>query len=182
MTIEFARTRREGSPLPGDPAPYFLGRDEGERAHLFDSLVTVKLSAEETQGQFGVFTLEAPRGDTIPAHSHDDVHEIFYLESGLIRVWIRAADGDVMERLLEPGEFGYVPAGLAHTFRVEADDTRIFGVCSGGFERFFAAAGTPTDSAELPWPPYVPPMEQLMAAGEAFHNRFLPHLRLDEPS
>jgi quercetin 2,3-dioxygenase len=182
MTIEFARTRREGSPLPGEPAPYFLGRDEGERAHLFDSLVTVKLSAEETRGQFGVFTLEAPRGETIPAHLHDDVHEIFYLESGLIRVWIRAADGDIVERALEPGEFGYVPAGLAHTFRVEADNTRIVGVCSGGFERFFAAAGAPTEAAELPHPPYVPPMEQLMAAGEAFHNRFLPHLRLDEPS
>jgi quercetin 2,3-dioxygenase len=182
MTIEFAKTRREGSPLPGEPAPYFLGRDEGEGAHLFDSLVTVKLSAEETQGQFGVFTLEAPRGDTIPVHSHDDVHEIFYLESGLIRVWIMAADGDVKERVLEPGEFGYVPAGLAHTFRVEADDTRIVGVCSGGFERFFAAAGKPTDSGALPHPPYVPPMEQLMAAGEAFHNRFMPHLRLDDPS
>ena len=182
MTIEFARTRREDSPLPGEPAPFFLGRDEGEHAHLFDSLVTVKLSAEETQGQFGVFTLEAPRGDTIPAHSHDDVHEIFYVESGLIRVWIRATDGEVLERQLAPGDFGYVPAGLAHTFRVEEHDTRIVGVCTGGFERFFAAAGRPADSPELPAPPYVPPMEQLMDAGEAFDNRFLPHLRLDEPS
>jgi quercetin 2,3-dioxygenase len=181
MTIEFA-TRPSGSPLPGEPAPYFLGRDEGEHAHLFDSLVTVKLSAEETQGQFGVFTLEAPIGDMIPAHYHDDVHEIFYVESGLVRVWIRAADGEVLERRLEPGEFGYVPAGLAHTFRVEADQTRIVGVSSGGFERFFAAAGRPADGPGLPHPPYVPPMEQLMAAGEAFHNRFLPQLRLDEPS
>ncbi len=182
MTIEFARTRRPGSLLPGEPAPYFLGREEGEHAHLFDSLVTVKLSAQETQGQFGVFTLEAPRGDTIPAHAHDDVHEIFYLESGLIRVWIRAADGEVLERRLEPGDFGYVPAGLAHTFRVEADHTRVVGVCSGGFERFFAAAGRPADAPELPVPPYVPSMEQLMAAGDAFANRFMPQLRLDEPS
>jgi quercetin 2,3-dioxygenase len=179
MTIEFA-TRPEGSPLPGEPAPYYLGTDEGEHAHLFDSLVSVKLSAQETGGQFGVFTLEAPQGDTIPAHTHADVHEIFYVVSGLARVWIQAAPGDVRERLLEPGDFGYVPAGLAHTFRVEADGTKLLGVCSGGFERFFAAAGRPAPGAELPQPPYVPPMEQLLAAGDAFHNQFLPHLRLDE--
>ena len=61
--------------MPGAPQHFFLGNDEGEFAHLFDSLVTVKLTGDETDGQFGVFTLEAPKGDTIPAHAHDDVHE-----------------------------------------------------------------------------------------------------------
>jgi hypothetical protein len=48
--------------LPGKPVPYFLEAGEGERTHLFDQLFTVLLSGDETDGQFGVFTMEAPRG------------------------------------------------------------------------------------------------------------------------
>ncbi len=72
MTAEFFA-------LPGKPVPYFLAAGEGERSHLFDQLFTVLLSADETDGQFGVFTMEAPRGDAIPVHSHADVHEIFFV-------------------------------------------------------------------------------------------------------
>jgi quercetin 2,3-dioxygenase len=152
MTAEFAKAGAERFTLPGEPLPFFLreGEGEGERAHLFDSLVTVLLSKDETEGQFGVFTLAAPRGEAIPTHTHADVHEIFFVLGGQARVWIQDAEGERLERLLGPGDFGYVPAGLAHTFRVEADDTRILGVCTGGFERFFAAAGTHTDSRALP--------------------------------
>jgi quercetin 2,3-dioxygenase len=179
MTAEFAKTGAEGLTLPGAPLPFFLQEGEGERAHLFDSLVTVLLSKDETEGQFGVFTLAAPRGEAIPTHTHAGVHEIFFVLGGRARVWIQDAEGERLERLLGPGDFGYVPAGLPHTFRVEADDTRILGVCTGGFERFFAAAGTRTDSRALPRPPYVPSPEHLRAAGQEFGNEFRFDLRLD---
>ena len=48
--------------LPGAPEPYFLQSGDGERSVVFDSLITVLLSEQETQGQFGVFTFEAPAG------------------------------------------------------------------------------------------------------------------------
>jgi quercetin 2,3-dioxygenase len=179
MTAEFAKAGAERFTLPGEPLPFFLQEGEGERAHLFDSLVTVLLSKDETEGQFGVFTLAAPRGEAIPTHTHADVHEIFFVLNGQARVWIQDAEGERLERLLGPGDFGYVPAGLPHTFRVEADDTRILGVCTGGFERFFAAAGTRTDSRALPRPPYVPSAEHLAAAGREFGNEFRFDLRLD---
>ncbi|GII01539.1 quercetin 2,3-dioxygenase [Planobispora takensis] len=179
MTAQFAQPGARGFSLPGEPVPFFLEAGEGERAHLFDSLVTVLLSKDETQGQFGVFTLAAPKGEAIPTHAHADVHEIFFVLGGRARVWIQDAAGERLERLLKPGDFGYVPAGLPHTFRVEADDTRILGVCTGGFERFFAAAGTRTDSFALPDPPYAPSPERLAAAGREFRNEFRFDLRLD---
>jgi quercetin 2,3-dioxygenase len=74
--------------LPGRPAPFFLAAGEGERAHLFDQLFTVLLSGDETEGQFGVFTMEAPQGRAIPVHAHDDVHEIFFVLDGRVRVAI----------------------------------------------------------------------------------------------
>lgn len=64
MTMEFT-TRRGASPLPGGPKPYFLAQGGGEKAILIDSLFTVLLSADETGGQFGVFTMDGPKGDAI---------------------------------------------------------------------------------------------------------------------
>jgi quercetin 2,3-dioxygenase len=177
MTAEFGTPYRP-IVLPGRPAPFFLAKGDGERSHLFDSLVTVLLSTDETAGQFGVFTLSAPAGEAIPTHAHAEVHEIFYVVDGAVRVWIETDDGERLERLLEPGDFGYCPAGLNHTFRVESAATML-GVCSAGFERFFGEAGRRTESRELPQPPYLPSPQQLGAAAAKYGNDFRFDLRLD---
>ena len=65
--------------LPGRPEPYFLKRGEGEHAMLFADLFTVLLTGDETEGQFGVFTSQAPRGQLIPAHAHHRTNEVFYI-------------------------------------------------------------------------------------------------------
>ncbi|TQJ56560.1 quercetin 2,3-dioxygenase [Streptomyces sp. NBC_00080] len=178
MTAEFAQSGgAKRLALPGKPVPFFLEAGEGERSHLFDALITVLLSKDETGGRFGLFTYAAPKGDAIPTHSHADVHETFYLLSGRARVWIQDGDGETHEKLLKPGDFGYVPAGCLHTFRVEADDTKIMGASSGGFERFFGEAGTRTDSPELPNPPYIPSHEQLARVAREHRQEFRFDLR-----
>jgi len=180
MTAEFATRHAEGErfALPGRPVPYFLEAGEGERAHLFDQLFTVLLSGDETGGQFGVFTMEAPRGDAIPVHAHADVHEIFYVLDGKIRVVIEDTEGERHDKLLTTGDFGYVPAGLRHTFRVESHRARALGVNTGGFERFFAAAGERTDQRMPPGVPVVPSRDQLGAAAREYRNDFHLDVRL----
>lgn len=181
MTAEYVRQGDDGrTALPGRPVPYFLEAGEGERAQLFDSLVTVLLSGDETEGQFGVFTLEAPRGDTVPVHRHAAVHEIFFVLDGRIRVYVEDADGTRTDRLLTPGDFGYVPAGLRHTFRVESHRGKALGVNTGGFERFFAAAGERTNDRVPPLPHVVPGPERLAAAAEEYRNEFHFDVRLDD--
>jgi quercetin 2,3-dioxygenase len=180
MTAEFAPTRNDArSTLPGAPVPYFLDAGDGERAHLFDSLVTVLLSGDETEGQFGVFTLEAPRGEAVPVHSHAAVHEIFFVVDGRVRVFVQDTDGTRTDKLLTPGDFGYVPAGRLHTFRVESHRSKILGVNTGGFERFFAAAGTRTGSRVPPLPHHVPTPDRLGAAARQYGNDFHFDVRLD---
>nr|WP_185949413.1 hypothetical protein [Microbispora sp. KK1-11] len=44
--------------LPGAPEAFFLRRGEGERAMLFTDLFTVLLGGDETDGQFGIFTMD----------------------------------------------------------------------------------------------------------------------------
>src|SRR5918993_872991 len=133
MTMEFTAPR-SGSPLPGGPRPYFLSEGAGEKAIMIDSLFTVLLSADETDGQFGVFTMDGPKGDAIPPHSHGTHHEIFYVVRGGVTVFLNDEDGQRRVRELGPGDFGYVPAGIVHAYRVDEDHTRVLGVSTGGFE------------------------------------------------
>ncbi|GAA5037270.1 quercetin 2,3-dioxygenase [Thermocatellispora tengchongensis] len=170
----------EGGPqwrgiLPGAPEAYFLKRGEGEHAMLFTDLFTVLLSGDETEGQFGVFTSEAPAGKLIPAHVHRDTHETFYVMEGKVRVHVRDRDGTKRSRLLEPGDFGFVPAGLAHAYQVE-ERARMLGVATGGFERFFQHMGRPTDHATADQPPFVPDLPRMQAAAREHNMEFLPDL------
>jgi quercetin 2,3-dioxygenase len=179
MTFEFA-SRPHGSPLPGAPVPYFLSEGAGEHAVVIDSLATVLLSADETQGQFGMFTMDAPKGRAIPAHSHGTHHEIFYVVRGEITVFLDDQDGKRQVRELGPGDFGYVPAGIVHAYRVETDQTRILGVSTAGFERFFSVFGVPTEARTYPEQPLgLPPVERIIEAGRRFDTKFMPDYRLD---
>jgi quercetin 2,3-dioxygenase len=180
MTMEFTAARGD-SPLPGGPTPFFLSDGEGEKAVLIDSLFTVLLSADETDGQFGVFTADCPKGQAIPPHSHGTHHEIFYVVRGGVTVFLDDERGERQGRELGPGDFGYVPAGIVHAYRVEEDRTRVLGVSTGGFERFFQTLGEPTDATTYPATPLgLPPRERFIEAGQRFDTTFLPpSARLD---
>lgn len=156
--------------LPGRPVPFFLEDGDGERAKLFDSVVTVLLSADETEGQFGVFTTRQPKGDLIVAHSHEDVHEIFYVVEGAARVFLEHPDGRQESKLLRPGDFGYVPAGIVHSYRTEGEYNKILGVSTGGFERFFQALGDLTEERDVPTVPFVPSPDRMRQAFTRYRN------------
>jgi quercetin 2,3-dioxygenase len=156
--------------LPGAPEAFFLPRGEGERSVAFDSLTTVLLSAAETQNQFGLFLMEQPAGPKIPTHSHADVHETFYVIEGAITVYLEHRDGRQEKRRLEAGDFGFVPAGLIHTYEANAEYNKVLGACTAGFERFFQALGAPTDSYRLPDPPFIPSREHIIEAFRGYRN------------
>ena len=157
--------------LPGSPEAFFLKRGEGEHALLFTDLFTVLLSGDETQGQFGVFTSEAPKGQLIPAHKHHDTHETFYIVEGKVRVYVEDREGNKKSQLLEPGDFGYVPAGFAHAYQVE-ESARILGTATGGFERFFQQMGTPVDRPTTDQPPFIPDFPRMQAAAQTHNMEF----------
>ena len=175
MTFEYLTDRERGPQwqglLPGAPEAFFLRRGEGEHAKLFGDLFTVLVSGAETSGQFGVITSSSPAGDIIPTHAHADTHETFYVLDGQVRVFVQDRAGEKTSRLLEPGDFGFVPAGLAHAYRVE-QAARMLGVLSGGFERFFQQMGTPADSDADDQPPFIPDFPRMQAAAQAHRTQF----------
>lgn len=159
--------------LPGRPRPFFLSEGEGEHAKLFGDHFSVLLSGEETEGQFGMFVATCPVGDVIPAHAHADTHETFFVLEGKVRVYVQTEDGEKTSRLLLPGDFGFVPAGLTHAYRVE-EAGRMLGATTGGFERFFQHIGTPTDHVDPTSPPFVPEFPRMAAAAEQHRMQFQP--------
>jgi quercetin 2,3-dioxygenase len=162
--------------LPGAPRPFFLAKGEGEQAKLFTDTFTVLLSGDETEGQFGIFTAQCPVGDPIPTHAHAGTHETFFIVEGKVRVYVQAPDGEPTSRLLSEGDFGFVPAGALHAYRVEAP-ARILGVATGGFERFFQHMGTPTDAADGETPPFIPDLPRMQAAARDHDMEFRPEFR-----
>ncbi|MGY1693143.1 quercetin 2,3-dioxygenase [Geodermatophilus sp. SYSU D01105] len=165
--------------LPGKPEPYVLRRGEGEHAMLFTDLFTVLVSGDETEGQFGVIVSESPAGDVIPTHSHNATHETFYVLEGRVRLFFEDAAGTRTTKLLTAGDFGYVPAGVAHAYQIE-EAARMMGVLTGGFERFFQHMGTPTDSPTADQVPFVPDFPRMRAAAQQHDMQFMPDFRWDD--
>ena len=156
--------------LPGKPEPFFLDAGDGERSIVFDQLFTVLLSQDETGGQFGAFTMEARKGQLIPAHSHVKDHETFYVVEGSLKLFLEDHEGNQVSRVLNEGDFAFVPATYLHAFRVDAPYVKVFGACTAGFERFFHALGKPTDDKGAPEVPFIPSQEQMIGAFQTFGN------------
>jgi quercetin 2,3-dioxygenase len=119
-------------------------------------------------------------GDIIPTHSHDETHETFYLPEGKLRLFFVDEQGSKTSRLLLPGDFGYVPAGTPHAYRVE-EASRILGVMTGGFERFFQHIGTATDHPTRDQPPFIPDLPRMKAAAQQHRMQFMPDYQWPEP-
>lgn len=159
--------------LPGKPVTYFLGKGEGEHAKLFGDTFSVLLSCDETGGQFGIFTATCRVGDIIPTHVHADTHETFVILDGQVRVLVQLPDGQQVSRLLEQGDFGFVPAGLRHAYRVE-QAAHMMGVASAGCEWCFQQMGTPPDTIDRDPPPFIPDFPRMQAATGAHRMEVRP--------
>ncbi|KJL47288.1 Quercetin 2,3-dioxygenase [Microbacterium hydrocarbonoxydans] len=161
--------------LPAAPRPFVLGNGEGEKSLVFDQLFTILLTGDETEDQYGAFTMQGRKGDRIPAHLHKAAHEIFYVVDGEISVWMDDAADHHSKTTLVTGDFAYVPAGTVHAFQIH-NSTKVFGVGTAGFERFFHAMGQQTDLTE-PQGVYVPSFEVMRAAGEKYDTVFMPEFQ-----
>jgi quercetin 2,3-dioxygenase len=150
--------------------PYFLRNGEGEKIVMFDQLFTLLVSGAENDGQYDSFVSEGNPGQAVPPHFHARTYETFFVLDGAVRLWLDDRNGFRETRILEPGDFAFVPKNTIHSYRIEKS-ARLTGITTAGFFDFFRAVGGRTEKAGLPQPPdfHIPPFE-LMGREGARHD------------
>lgn len=114
---------------------------------FFNSLVHLRVSAED--GYDGISVLEhvAPHGDSPPIHIHHDEDEVFHIFEGEFRFQLAGH-----QLHLTRGDTIMAPRGIPHTYRVESPDGGrwLTVTCNRSFERFVRSVGRPATREELP--------------------------------
>jgi len=135
---------------------FLRGSDEGEGVWFADSLLSYKVTGEETHGKLALAEVCAPRGSGSPVHTHRHEDEAWYILDGELTLWL----GEDSRRATG-GDFVFGPRGVCHRFRVDSDVARfLILVTPAGFEDFTRACGWPATVRTLP-PPDLPPHSEM---------------------
>lgn len=139
--------------------------------HWFDGfLMDVKLPATATDGRISVCEQLHRRGYGTPVHVHEREDQTLYVLAGGITAWLdpNNEQGDCTEQTLQTGDAVFLPRGVPHAFRVDAEGTRLLEINTpGGFENFHIDAGAPATERRLP-DPQPPDIEKLMRVGAVY--------------
>jgi quercetin dioxygenase-like cupin family protein len=136
--------------LAPDLAATWSAAGQGERLWFLGTLAIVRAPGEAVDGRFALIEFLFPRHASPPLHTHPQDESYIVLE-GQLTV---QAGADRFE--LDAGGVGVIPAGVAHTFRVDSDTARVLVLSTPeGIERFVRDASVPATSPTLP-PPDTP--------------------------
>jgi len=137
----------------GDRQPLVLGPGAGTSAWTLGGRFTVKLGEALSQGRVSVIEVTAYRTADPPLHIHHREDEAWYILEGQMTFHVGGAAHTVTA-----GSFVFAPMGIAHTFTVDVEPTRVLLLASpSGFENFALQLGVPADGD--------PPSEGLAVPG-----------------
>jgi quercetin dioxygenase-like cupin family protein len=146
---------------------YLLAENEGEAFWLLGMLATIKISRDDSRGDYGLIEFVAPAGVGTPWHVHPEEDEWFYVLEGEVTVWI--ADTRLT---LTAGSFAFGPKGVPHTFYVERGEARfLIGMAPMQIEGFVREVGEPAPERVVP-PPLEGPPDVARLAPIALRNGF----------
>jgi mannose-6-phosphate isomerase-like protein (cupin superfamily) len=146
--------------------PYVLGEGEGEAIWYVNNRATIKATAAQTGGAFGLVEMLVAPNHPIPLHIHHAEDEALWVLEGQLTV--RAGDNTYTAG---PGSLIFGPKGVPHTFRVEGlTQARLLVLMvPGGGEGFFVDSGRPAEGDGLPQP-QPPDLARLQAMMEKYHQ------------
>ncbi len=125
------------------------GREDGEKRWFCGGgLMTWKVTAEESNGEFLLFEDYLAQGKVTPLHIHPDVDETFYLLEGEILLSIDGA-----EHQLGVGGMVMAPRNVPHAFMVTSTFARMLCIQTpGSAQPFYWGASDPTTQSEASGP------------------------------
>jgi len=147
-----------------------LASDEGEALWWFDGLAMLKVTGEQSGGQFSLIEMLYPAGAIVPRHVHHREDELFYLIEGELEM--RVGERQISAK---PGTTIFAPRNIPHSFQVGANAPVHYLILytPAGFEGFIRDTSRPAATLTLPPPPDAPPTpEQIQAIGEMMRERY----------
>ena len=146
---------------------------EGEKINVGGDLVTVRISSEQSGGQYFVFEELTQPGGGPPPHYHRQA-EIFYVLDGDVD-FMKIVDGEPQWLTGQPGSVCSIPPMAHHTFRNSGKtESRVLAVTlPGGMDHFFRAIGDPTNADHAPGMDGPPDPERIRAAEQKYGVVFL---------
>ena len=131
--------------------PFIVRPGEGRLLDLGAFQAVVLADVPATSGLFTVLRTQGePSGFGPPLHVHRDAAEAFYVLEGVYLMHV-----EERQDLCEPGSFVYVPANVAHTFKVVSEEPgkklNLFAPAAmiGFFEELASAEANGTATPEL---------------------------------
>lgn len=114
--------------------PLTFRPEEGQVLNVLGELITVKLSGEQTNGEYAILHEISPPQGGPPLHIHHREDEAFYVLEGEYEVIC----GEETVRAV-PGSFLFAPRDIPHTFRnISAGPSKVLVIVSpAGLEKFF---------------------------------------------
>lgn len=149
--------------------PYALDAKAGDAFWYVNNRATIKASAADTGGAFGLVDMWVAVGHGPPLHIHHTEDEAFWVLEG--RLTVRCGDATFFAG---PGSFVYTPRGIPHTFRLEgnAPARLLVMLVPGGGEGFFVEAGRPAEGQGLP-EPKPPDVARFASVAARYHLEFV---------
>jgi quercetin dioxygenase-like cupin family protein len=126
-------------------APRILAPGEGESFSMFSHTMTTKVSVNDTNGDWLMYEVRDTVGNGAPLHTHP-WEETFYIVEGELEIQV----GKKIV-LAQPGASVYLPADIAHGFKVCSPTARFLIILPGFSEAFYRELGekVPTMPANL---------------------------------
>lgn len=121
--------------------------NEGEKyLWVLGDWVTVKISSDQTGGDYSLVEVWSPPGGGPPPHIHHREHEMFHVLEGELTVTV----GGVRTRLV-PGKSAHAPKGVPHAFQNTGTSFARFLIAAipGGLDRFLHEIGTPVAGVKI---------------------------------
>lgn len=88
-------------------------KGDGKKLNVLGDKMTVKLTGDDTAGQYALIEENNEPGVGIPLHVHENEDEIFRVIEGQLEIEV----GD-RKFVLGPGDTAFCPRGIPHTWKV----------------------------------------------------------------
>ena len=133
-----------------EPDPFETPRQEGSSVWWSrGSVITVRLTAEQTGWPIALAEQICPPGYATPLHIHHEHDEALLAREGDIDIYYGSDPADLTLSKTAPGDAVYLPKGAPHGFHNTSDEPRsLYILFESPLEMGFLEAGIPVDTPD----------------------------------